>query len=389
MDAEHGLARPAIPSSFEALLEAEPQVLESKRVFQGEVLSRRVKSKHLTFCTLQVQSDEQDEHVALCFAAALVDESQVPSPTRRNDLPVGLQIEVEVVRAPRFRPEFLVRRWRRAPDGGSPVVETGAHGVSMARCLALKDQVNRRAKALLGGDGLALCKRWSGCAAGSCSEACEFRHYFQSAEEETKARHARCARERSQRLQAQEQEEYGEGPHEKVDKARRAARFAAWLVKTYGREGDLSWQLSVEYGIPCTLIDPMVRRGGELKSWQRRALRKRGREQAFEHLPVTFEEPSFSSIHGELLNGASVVVGLHPDEATEAIVDVALTRRRAGVPLRFAVVPCCVFAERFPRDLAGVPVRSLNQFCAYLRSKDPHIQEDMLDFEGRNKVLYI
>lgn len=26
------------------------------------------------------------------------------------------------------------------------------------------------------------------------------------------------------------------GPHEKVDKARRAARFAAWLVKTYGRE---------------------------------------------------------------------------------------------------------------------------------------------------------
>eukprot|EP00913_Durusdinium_trenchii_P011913 g11190.t1 len=310
MDAEHGLARPAIPSSFEALLEAEPQVLESKRVFQGEVLSRRVKSKHLTFCTLQVQSDEQDEHVALCFAAALVDESQVPSPTRRNDLPVGLQIEVEVVRAPRFRPEFLVRRWRRAPDGGSPVVETGAHGVSMARCLALKDQVNRRAKALLGGDGLALCKRWSGCAAGSCSEACEFRHYFQSAEEEppgegeTKARHARCARERSQRLQAQEQEEYGEGPHEKVDKARRAARFAAWLVKTYGREvlssgrgvldvaggqGDLSWQLSVEYGIPCTLIDPMVRRGGELKSWQRRALRKRGTEQAFEHLPVTFE----------------------------------------------------------------------------------------------------
>lgn len=43
-------------------------------------------------------------------------------------------------------------------------------------------------------------------------------------------------------------------------------------------------------------------------------------------------------------------------QATEAIVDVALTRRRAGVPLRFAVVPCCVFAERFPRDLAGAGV---------------------------------
>eukprot|EP00435_Cladocopium_sp_Y103_P032457 s2472_g8.t1 len=218
--------------------------------------------------------------------------------------------------------------------------------------------------------------------------------------QEAKAMNAREARERSQRLQANEQEEYGEGPHDKAGKTHRAQRFAAWLLKTYGEEvlssgrgvldvaggqGDLSWQLSVEYGIPCTLIDPALRRGGALKSWQRRALRKRGREEAFEHFPVSFEEKTFrSGSNQEVLRSASVVVGLHPDEATEAIVDVALAEKR-----RFAVVPCCVFAERFNhRELSpGVPVRTLNQFCAYLRAKDPRIQEDMLDFEGRNKVL--
>ena len=39
----------------------------------------------------------------------------------------------------------------------------------------------------------------------------------------------------------------------------------------------------------------------------------------------------------------SVVVGMHPDEATEAIVDFARVR---GKP--FAVVPCCVFPAMFP-----------------------------------------
>ncbi|CAE7234442.1 unnamed protein product, partial [Symbiodinium necroappetens] len=146
----------------------------------------------------------------------------------------------------------------------------------------------------------------------------------------------------------------------------------------------------VEMEVPSTLVDPALRRGGALKSWQRRALRKRGREEAFAHLPVMFEASHFGpeapGSQAALLANASLVAGLHPDEATEAIVDLALDAGR-----RFAVVPCCVFAEKFPsRELApGVPVRTLNQFCAYLCAKDPRIKEALLDFEGRNKVLYI
>jgi hypothetical protein len=44
-----------------------------------------------------------------------------------------------------------------------------------------------------------------------------------------------------------------------------------------------------------------------------------------------------------LLN-CSVVVGLHADQATGAIVDFAVSRN-----LPFAVVPCCVYSNEFPR----------------------------------------
>jgi len=82
----------------------------------------------------------------------------------------------------------------------------------------------------------------------------------------------------------------------------------------------------------------------------------------------------------------SLIVGMHPDEATEPIVDTAL---RYGKP--FAVVPCCVFPHSNPhRKLAdGTPVAQHEQFCEYLRQKAPHVSKTVLpSFEGRNIVVY-
>ena len=82
----------------------------------------------------------------------------------------------------------------------------------------------------------------------------------------------------------------------------------------------------------------------------------------------------------------SVVVGMHPDEATEAIVDLAIAHCK---PL--AVVPCCVFWKSNPgrADPSGGTVRTWRQFCDYLAAKAPSvIQRTTLPMRGRNEVLF-
>ena len=81
----------------------------------------------------------------------------------------------------------------------------------------------------------------------------------------------------------------------------------------------------------------------------------------------------------------SVVIGLHPDGATDAIVDFALAH---GKP--FALLPCCVYSKSFTkrRTALGGPVRNYEQLLDYLQDKDPAIQRVQLDFDGRNIALF-
>ena len=82
----------------------------------------------------------------------------------------------------------------------------------------------------------------------------------------------------------------------------------------------------------------------------------------------------------------AVVVGMHPDEATEPVVVEALA---AGKP--FAVVPCCVFPTLFPhrRTTAGKLVTTHAEFVAYLCALHPGIQTDEIEgLPGCNTVVY-
>eukprot|EP00475_Leptophrys_vorax_P019968 TRINITY_DN27350_c0_g1_i1.p1 TRINITY_DN27350_c0_g1~~TRINITY_DN27350_c0_g1_i1.p1 ORF type:complete len:385 (-),score=58.89 TRINITY_DN27350_c0_g1_i1:102-1220(-) len=81
----------------------------------------------------------------------------------------------------------------------------------------------------------------------------------------------------------------------------------------------------------------------------------------------------------------SAVVGLHPDQAVEAIIDFALASDKP-----FAVLPCCVYSKEFPRrQLRGKPVRKYEELVEYLVAKAPdQIGVDILGFEGRNVLLY-
>lgn len=86
------------------------------------------------------------------------------------------------------------------------------------------------------------------------------------------------------------------------------------------------------------------------------------------------------------LRDCSLIVGMHPDEATEAIVDAALGLRKS-----FAIVPCCVMSRAFPNRTSpdGKRVETYEAFVEYLVAKHQHIHTAFLPFAGRNQVLYL
>lgn len=90
-----------------------------------------------------------------------------------------------------------------------------------------------------------------------------------------------------------------------------------------------------------------------------------------------------------VVHDSTLVVALHPDQATDAALDFALERK-----LPFAIVPCCVYAKEFgKRRLAdGSRVTSPEQLVEYLRQRAASFGVDArvetLPFPGKNVVVY-
>ncbi|KAF9178315.1 hypothetical protein BGZ51_007883 [Haplosporangium sp. Z 767] len=132
----------------------------------------------------------------------------------------------------------------------------------------------------------------------------------------------------------------------------------------------------------------------------------------------TMLDDAFLIQHEAMVKSASIMVGLHPDQATEPIVRAAL---KIGKP--FAVIPCCVFGRenlhrRLPKytrivegaetetgnkrihaieqdeeameeeDTATRPVTSYDDFVTWLSTLHPEIETTWLNFEGMNRVLF-
>ena len=237
------------------------------------------------------------------------------------------------------------------------------------------------------------------------------------------------------------------GEHSKALKAAHNRLFAIWLVEKFGQQnlrtnlvdiaggnGGLSYELSVRYGIRCTLIDPRI---VGLSSVVRKRMQKITESRSSDKSVVRFQNPKhalpaeddgdvldivwdaiyketlpFNHIQAEfyynssneqlkcnevlstVLQEAVILVGIHPDQATESIVDAALHLNKS-----FAVVPCCVFPNLFPNRFIspppgsdvpgpGVFVRTYDDLIRYLCLKHESIQVGYLPFEGRNTVLY-
>lgn len=184
-------------------------------------------------------------------------------------------------------------------------------------------------------------------------------------------------------------------------KTERHRIFAHWLVDTYGVEalskgsgvldvaggnGEISNTLH-KLGVPSTLLDPNPRCADSAPfTALAHALNGDGSDLTDRNDHV-----------GDIVRRCSFVCGMHPDQATEPIVVLAL---RLHVP--FAVLPCCVMPRLFParrQKRHGDPVRSYKAFCLYLLDMAPEgggggdatassFCTHRLNFVGRNKVIY-
>jgi hypothetical protein len=163
-----------------------------------------------------------------------------------------------------------------------------------------------------------------------------------------------------------------------VHDRRRFRAFADFIHNTFpghpriadvaGGRGDLSYHLH-ELGLDSTIVD---NRPARPSPWIHRALRKKSRAQG----KLTQLARLVAKVEDIDLHDYDLIVGLHPDEATEHIVLSAVKHGRA-----FAVVPCCVF------PLDGVK-RSRQDWQDYLASLAPGTKTATLPINGANVVLY-
>lgn len=109
----------------------------------------------------------------------------------------------------------------------------------------------------------------------------------------------------------------------------------------------------------------------------------------FHQLQGLFEKQLWqSSRWKDLLSNCSVVIGMHPDQATEPILQFALQSGKA-----LAVVPCCVFPRQFPNrtilNLNGEQqgVTQYAELLDYLLQQSSG-QKQALPFEGANQVVF-
>jgi hypothetical protein len=236
----------------------------------------------------------------------------------------------------------------------------------------------------------AVCKYFLNTGRCALQESCPFVHEHGAAASQLWV----AQRKQSRRLLAAEAGNMhasdGGGMHVK---AHRAEVFAEWLLQKFGKpamcsggvldvagggSGGLAFALSVLHGVPVQVVDPRPVHVSALQ-------RKRAAEMNLD-IPATFPDQValwFEEASWYLAEGKGLLVGMHPDQATDSIVDGAL---QLGIP--FAVVPCCVFPSLLAAS-RGVRLSSRDQLVAYLLAKRPgEICIDWLPVDGAAQVLY-
>lgn len=238
--------------------------------------------------------------------------------------------------------------------------------------------------------GAGLCKFFLNTGRCSSGNACKFLHVNGALEKQA------FLNQRMERKSA-----LSDNPHknEAQSKRKRAKVFVDWLMDTYGRSrlsmgtgvldvaggrGNLAFELFTMRGIPCTTIDPREQKFTRRQRSTLSSVSEAATRGAPPYLQRLFNNNLWlDDEYKALLQNCSICIGMHPDEATENIVDFSLQYKKP-----FAVVPCCVFPALFPeRSLHGKHVVSHNDFVEFLALKSG-ASIDHLKFCGLSKVVY-
>ncbi|RLN51031.1 hypothetical protein BBJ28_00022968 [Nothophytophthora sp. Chile5] len=251
------------------------------------------------------------------------------------------------------------------------------------------------------------CKFWINSKTCQHGDQCEF---FHVGDAERKCERAKWLQERLhlKRVRAHLDEDPLD-PHGKTGKQQRAQVFVEWLVATFGTSflasgrgvvdvaggrGSVSFELWNKRQLPCTLIDPRPMKLSKMQHKYLKKQKKDGQQSTSSpanalvpQVQTLFTVDSFLEVeeNAQLVEQASLLLGMHPDEATDAIIDVAVKLNKP-----FAVVPCCVFGHKFQaRRLAdGSKVLSYEHLVEYLVAKHADIEKAFLPFDGKNLVLF-
>jgi Methyltransferase domain len=173
------------------------------------------------------------------------------------------------------------------------------------------------------------------------------------------------------------------------------------VLDVAGGKGQLSMALAA-LGIPCTVVDLLQRK--QNSSGLRTTVKQLQRQkrpiptfvtQPFPIMPLSSSSQEPCAMIQSLVDAHTCLVGLHPDQCTEAILDVALRHNKS-----VAIVPCCVFPSLFPMrmipsinklatDAEMKPVQTYDDFLVYLLCKDARLRRATLHFEGKNECIYM
>ena len=109
-------------------------------------------------------------------------------------------------------------------------------------------------------------------------------------------------------------------------------------------------------------------------------------EKSAAHVKALFDERLMSDEStAALIRDCSALVGLHPDQATGAIVDCGLVM---GKP--WAVVPCCVFPSRYPNrlDASGRVARTTEALVEHIAGRATGTRRERLPCDGANEAVW-